>query len=288
MEKIHQEGLIPGEQGILKKRGVFFHSPVPFARANLFYALWAAEYTCHIPYGVNRAYLNSLLLFRISEGALWFDYRDKKFLAKAGDVVLIDCKHHHHYWADRRVKFIYIHFGGNVSQTYCDMLHESTGAHFQGRTQTSFLFNRILNELALPVPNDHKLSFLLHNIISILALPECETASPVVTKAQQYIHAHYHEPLTVAHMADHVSLSQYHFSRIFKKETTLAPHTYLANLRLKKAKTQLLETSETVEYIAGSCGFFSTSHFIRAFKKEMEVTPSVFRKLFLSEGFEHD
>jgi len=287
MEKIHQEGMIAGEQGILEKRGVFFHSPSPFARANLFYALWAAEYTCDVPYGVNRPYLNSFLLFRIIEGVLCFEYRDRKFQAKSGDVVLIDCKIHHHYQTTGRVRFEYIHFGGNVSQTYCDMLYDKFGAHFPGRVETSFLFSYILSEIALPVPNDHKLSFLLHNIISILALPESKAYSPCVAEAQQYIHTHFQEPITVSDIAGYVSLSQYHFSRIFKKETSLAPHTYLANFRLKKAKTFLLETNETVEQIAAICGFFSTSHFIRAFKKEMEVTPSVFRKLFLPEGFEH-
>lgn len=287
MEKIHQEGMIAGEQGILEKRGVFFHSPSPFARANLFYALWAAEYTCDVSYGVNRPYLNSFLLFRIIEGVLCFEYRDQKFQAKSGDVVLIDCKIPHQYRATGRVRFEYIHFGGNVSQTYCDMLYDKFGAHFPGRVETTFLFGYILSEIALPVPNDHKLSFLLHNIISILALPESKAYSPCVAEAQQYIHTHYQEPITVSDIASYVSLSQYHFSRIFKKETSLAPHTYLANFRLKKAKTLLLETNETVEHIATICGFFSTSHFIRAFKKEMEVTPSVFRKLFLPEGFEH-
>jgi len=288
MEKIHREGMIVGEQGIVeKKRGVFFHSPTPFARANLFYALWAAEYTCDGTYGVNRPYLNSFLLFRIIEGSLYFEYRGQEFQAKPGDVVLIDCKIHHHYWAAERVGFEYIHFGGNASQTYCDMLFENYGAHFPGRVETSFLFGYVLSEISLPVPNDHKLSFLLHNIISILALPQSKGASPCVAEAQEYIHTHFQEPITVADIADHVSLSQYHFSRVFKKETSLAPHTYLANFRLKKAKTLLLETNKTVEQIATICGFFSTSHFIRAFKKEMEVTPSVFRKLFLPEGFEH-
>lgn len=287
MEKIHQEGMIPGEQGILDKRGVFFHSPTPFARANLFYALWGAEYTCNVPYRVNRGYLNSFLLFRIIEGELCFDYRKVSFTAKAGDVVLIDCKIHHHYWAAIRVRFEYIHFGGNVTQTYCDMLHETYGAHFPHRVETSFLFGYLLSELALPVPNDHKLSFLLHNIIGILALPESKAVSPGVVKAQEFIHTHYQEPITVPDIAGHISMSQYHFSRVFKQETGLAPHTYLANLRLRKAKNLLLETNESVEHVAGICGFFSTSHFIRAFKKEMEVTPTVFRKLFLPEGFEH-
>jgi len=286
MEKIHQEGIIPGERGIIQKKGVFFHSPSPFARANLFYALWGDEYVCDVPYCINREYLNAFLLFRINEGSLYFEYRGRSFEAKAGDVVFLDCKIHHHYWAKRRVRFEYIHFRGNAAQAYCDMLHEKFGAHFPGKIETSFLFRYILSELALQVPNDHKLSFLLHNIISILALPENKTFSPCVVSAQQYIHNHFREPVTVADIAEFVSMSQYHFSRVFKNETLMAPHTYLVNIRLKQAKMLLLETNETIEQIALSCGFNSPSHFIRAFKKEMEVTPATFRKLFLPGGFE--
>lgn len=286
MEKIHQEGMIPGEQGILQKKGVFFHSPSPFARANLFYALWGDEYVCDLPYRVNRAYLNAFLLFRILDGTLTYEYRGRRFEAKTGDVVLLDCKIPHHYWATKRVRFQYLHFSGNVIQQYCDMLYENYGALFPGKLETSFLFVNILGELALPLPNDHKISFLLHNIISLLALTLEKALSPCVIDAQQFIHNHFREPITVADIAAAAALSQYHFSRIFKKEMEVAPHNYLSNIRLRQAKTLLLETNYTVEEIASSCGFSSTSHFIRAFKKEMEVTPSVFRKLFIPGGFE--
>ena len=32
LEKIHEEGMIPGERGIMSKKGIYFHSPSPFAK----------------------------------------------------------------------------------------------------------------------------------------------------------------------------------------------------------------------------------------------------------------
>ena len=285
MDKIHQDGIIPGEKGIIHKEGTYFHSPSPFAKENLFYALWGDEYICDTSYQVTRSYLDAFLLFRILDGKLFFDYCGQQFEACAGDVVFLDCKIPHHYQALQQVKFQYIHFSGNITQQYFDMLSERFGTHFPGKLETSFLFNYILSELRLPLPNDHKFSFLLHNILSILALPLQKEFSPCVTLAQEFIHNHFREPITVSDIANSVALSQYHFSRIFKKETSFAPHHYLLTIRLKHAKTFLLETAHSVEEIASLCGFFSTSHFIRAFKKEMDVTPTVFRKSFIPGGF---
>ena len=49
LEKIHEEGMIPGERGIMSKKGIYFHSPSPFAKEHLFCVYWGAEYLCAPP-----------------------------------------------------------------------------------------------------------------------------------------------------------------------------------------------------------------------------------------------
>ena len=43
---------------------------------------------------------------------------------------------------------------------------------------------------------------------------------------------------------------------------------------------------DSIDAIAVECGFSSTSHFIRAFKKDLDFTPAVYRKFFDPSGFQ--
>ena len=69
-----------------------------------------------------------------------------------------------------------------------------------------------------------------------------------------------------------LGLSPFYFQRLFLKETGLSPHEYLVHFRLKKARELLIRGSS----IAGAVydtGFVDQSHFSRAFKRFVGVTP---------------
>ncbi|MCH1981064.1 AraC family transcriptional regulator [Ruminococcus sp. OA3] len=285
IEKIQEDAVIPVEPGILQKKGGGFHSPSQFARQNLFCVLWGDEYICDIPYKVRRSYLDTLVLFRIVDGEMYFEYRDKSFTATSGDVVFLDARYPHYYKALGPLRLQTYMVTGNCSQAYFDMLYKQHGVHFLNRAKTSFLFNYLQNEISGDFPNDHKLSFLVHNILSVLTLQESSAVSAPVAKAQEYMLSHYHEPISLSDIADHASLSQYHFSRMFKNETGCAPYEHLTSIRIRHAKQLLTETRSTIEVIAIQCGFSSSSHFIRTFKKITGTTPAMFRKFFDPEGF---
>ena len=67
--------------------------------------------------------------------------------------------------------------------------------------------------------------------------------------------SHYHEPISLSDIADHASLSQYHFSRVFKNETGCAPYEHLTGIRIRHAKQLLTETRSTIEVICDTMWF---------------------------------
>ncbi|MCF0253576.1 MAG: helix-turn-helix domain-containing protein [Duodenibacillus sp.] len=85
---------------------------------------------------------------------------------------------------------------------------------------------------------------------------------------------------TVAGIARELGVSARHLTKVFR-EAGSAPAAALMDVRLERARVELLEphrAAEPVAAIALGCGFRSGAHFSRAFKGKYGITPSVFRK----------
>ena len=93
-----------------------------------------------------------------------------------------------------------------------------------------------------------------------------------------YLKTHYMEDLTLTGVAALYGLSPNYFSTLFKKMSGSNFISWLTKLRIEKAKRLLMETDLTIRDIAGQVGYYSTSFFIRSFKKIEGRTPSEYRK----------
>jgi AraC family transcriptional regulator len=79
-------------------------------------------------------------------------------------------------------------------------------------------------------------------------------------------------------MADVVRMSPYHFGRLFKQSTGLAPHQYHLRLRVVKAKQLLANERLSIAEISQRLGFASHSHFSTVFRKQVGATPTEYRR----------
>ena len=79
----------------------------------------------------------------------------------------------------------------------------------------------------------------------------------------EFIEDHLGDELTVARLADEACLSPFHFARAFRSATGTAPHRYLTERRLERARTLLAEDALSIAEIAARCGFSSQSYFTR-------------------------
>lgn len=99
-----------------------------------------------------------------------------------------------------------------------------------------------------------------------------------IHNAIMYIEEHLSEELSLAELADHVSLSAPYFSKLFKDVLGTSLSEYITNARLQQAQILLGQTDLSIEKIAEKVGFANGNYFCNVFKKRYGVAPSEFRR----------
>lgn len=84
--------------------------------------------------------------------------------------------------------------------------------------------------------------------------------------------------LSVTEIAKTVGMSPRTLLRRFHATFGIGPMEYLQKLRVGNAVSLLKRTSLTTENIAWQCGFYNASHMWKAFKRQMQCTPSDIRR----------
>lgn len=85
------------------------------------------------------------------------------------------------------------------------------------------------------------------------------------------------DDLSLQELADTVGLTRYHFARVFKRTFGVAPHQYVTQRRIERAKLLLRRTGLPIREIAADCGFSDQSHLTRIFSRYVGVTPGRYR-----------
>ena len=85
---------------------------------------------------------------------------------------------------------------------------------------------------------------------------------------------------SVGSLSSLVSMSPFHFNRVFKKITGESLHSYIRRVRLEHSANALLfNPDSSVTEILQSSGFASNSSFTHAFKEYFGVTPTKWREV---------
>ena len=104
-----------------------------------------------------------------------------------------------------------------------------------------------------------------------------------IKRVEQYVNDHMDCTVTLDELAAVVGLSSFYFSRQFKQTTGETPYQYVIRLKMQHAKAQLLDTEASVIDIGLQVGYENSSHFSRAFKRNMGVSPTKLRKTLRKE-----
>ncbi|MFC6169915.1 PocR ligand-binding domain-containing protein [Loigolactobacillus jiayinensis] len=105
-----------------------------------------------------------------------------------------------------------------------------------------------------------------------------QSVKPEIKKALDYINKHLNEVISLDEVAEHVFLSSYYLSKLFKREMQINFVDYVNNKKIDRARILLQDSTWSVDSIAHSLGFSQTSYFSKTFKKAVGASPSQYRK----------
>lgn len=167
------------------------------------------------------------------------------------------------------------------------------GTHRQSVNALQLIFKQLLEGLLRELSSRHRGSSLfVEGIAQSLAGHLARTYADETTHEYKGglpgFRLHKVRALMVAHLADGFSLirlareagmTEFHFSRAFKRTTGFTPSQYFIDLRLEKARRLLRETNRSAIEIGLEVGYTSPSHFARIFRREVGISPSEYRRM---------
>ena len=118
----------------------------------------------------------------------------------------------------------------------------------------------------------------IHSLTKQQRFDEEDITESIINKARIIFRTNIDQDIAMEKIAKELNVSYSWFRKAFKTYTGIAPHQYLLQLKIEKAKMLLLDHSKSIKEIAFGLKFESAFYFSRLFKKKIGVSPELYRK----------
>lgn len=211
------------------------------------------------------------------------------FQLSAGDAFLIPADKISYYEASKDDPWCYawISFLGINSQMYMYQLMNSTDdVYIIHGLDTAKYKEHIFEIISLPdasTSSYFQANSILFKIMAMLFgdinFQESRWGKiSIVDEVKYYLDINYTEKIKMQDVAKSFGIHPNYLTRIFHEKYGISPKQYLIDLKLKKARRLLTTTESSISVIANSLGFDDQLAFSKIFKKEVEISPSEYRK----------
>lgn len=264
----------------------FVSAPSAIAMDSFLYPTYLGRFTYLPGYYLHRLRFDSFLLMFIMEGTLTLEYNSQKQIAKKNSFVMLDCYREHTYYSDTGCEALWIHFDGFCAQKYYQMITDKLGDVFSLSSPAPIL-NRMnhvyqtyaeMKNVSEPLISKCLYDILIELIVYTPRQVKTQQKLSAVENCKIYIQNNLDKDLRVEDLAKRAYMSTYYFIRVFKNETGMSPHEYVVHSRIHLAKILLLESNIPISEVCYRSGFSSDSVFCAAFKKNVGMSPTAYRK----------
>jgi AraC family transcriptional regulator len=216
---------------------------------------------------------------------------------RAGEVIITPAGPPKHWRFDDEAEFIAVRMPPSFLQRIIDEEQGVTKRHtdlidnFQTRDpHIEQLVKRLLGEsmtkayasktYAEALATELAVHLLRNYCVTNRAAAEHAHGLPIykLRRATEFIEENLREDLTLDRISEALAMSPGHFAHAFKTTTGMAPHYYVVQKRIDRARSLLRKTDLPIAEIAHRVGFPNQSHFSFAFRRVTGVTPRQFRE----------
>lgn len=144
--------------------------------------------------------------------------------------------------------------------------------------------NQYIRDGILPGEPTAEIIKMMELIYLIVTNPDCciqnnllEHSDILRESFEQIVHNNIFTDASIEDLARETNRSLTSFKKEFKRQFFESPHKWMIKQRLMHARLLLISTGKPIAEVGTECNFPNTSHFIKLFKKEFGLTPSVYR-----------
>lgn len=232
---------------------------------------------------------NFLEIMLVTNGNGHIRIEDHDFAVKKDNIIIYYPGKKHCEWVDNNDVFNAIFFAIKINKQIKELLKKNILPFvLSTKNNYSFFYKNIVELIKQCQESDiiyqdkivngfAKIIFLKILQISPNHYLENNT-NKLILDVKNYIDSHFTESINILSLNKELFVSEYYVSRLFKEYIGVTPSHYIIEKRIDLAK-QLLESTElsTLE-ISQKVGYNDVYHFMKLFKKEVGVRPSLYRK----------
>ena len=132
---------------------------------------------------------------------------------------------------------------------------------------------------------DLSISLLVQEIVYKNSLHEfheggARQIGPSMTKVVEYITDHYASDMSVSKLAERFGYNANYLSSTFKMTVGQSLVQFIHRTRLDAAKILLLNSSNSIKFIAAQVGIHDEKHFMKLFRNYENTTPTKYRNMY--------
>lgn len=239
-------------------------------------------------------------IFLFIRGDVHYIVEHSIYPLRPGDILVLNSTELHYpsFLSDAEYERISIHFNPALAQqlsTHRTQLLHRFLAHPHGRNnlvRLSLFDLKRFHALALQIEEETHSGRWGDDVLAQVHLAELlvllengqqedvrsTSLSPYVQQVLDYIDSTLPGPISLADVAQALSVDRFHLNKVFKKEMGTTVYNYVLLKRLNLARGHLIQGCSVGE-ACSRAGFNDYTNFIRTFKKYTGVTPSAYARL---------
>lgn len=230
----------------------------------------------------------------VLEGKGVFQVGDKRYEVQKGQGFLIEPETLIQYKADDREPwtYIWIGFSGARAAKYLSDIGLHSGKmvfHCEKVDELKKVILQMFKYQHFSVANQYHLQGLLCEFLGYIAegvrgneLEEESDDNKYVRDAVNYIRNNYFRGITVAEIAEHVSVNRSYLYKLFEETFEMSPKEFLTRFQVSRAKELLSWSDITIESVASACGYKDALAFSKVFRKVIGISPTAYRKAHMN------